>query len=270
MNIPLSARVEQIRMTLERYRWLHYDFPQPPIAVNVPEFRLYAFDRGHKLAFVMNVNVGDSYDFQTPIFESSIRYLVFRPYWNVPPRILKNEVIPDIENDRKYIEDSRMEVVSNGGQVVTAGMVGDDVLRQLKQGKLQVRQKPGPDNALGLLKVIFPNEHSVYLHDTPEGVDMFSEAQRAFSHGCIHLQDPAELASWLLRDKQGWSLAHVQQAMHEGRDNISVNLTVPVPILLVYSTVVVREDGTIHFYRDIYGLDKELEDALAKGYPYPS
>ena len=265
LNVPLKERVEELRLTLERYRWLRYDFPQPPVVVNLPEYRLRAFDQGGRVGLAMNVNVGDAYDFQTPVFENSIRYLVFRPYWNVPPQILRNEVIPDIVEDRDYVQDNDMQVTTLAGEVVTGG----SVLQQLRAGKLVVRQKPGPENALGLLKIIFPNEHHVYLHDTPESVDMFSKDERALSHGCIHLQKPAEMAAWLLRDKPEWNLERVEEAMHKGRDNFTVNLTAPVPILIVYGTAIAEEDGDVHFYRDIYGHDATLEKALAKGYPYP-
>jgi murein L,D-transpeptidase YcbB/YkuD len=217
----------------------------------------------------MNVNVGDAYDFQTPVFESSIKYLVFRPYWNVPPRILREEEIPEIEDDRDYIKDMNMEVVTSDGKLVTSGRISDDVLRQLRAGKLTVRERPGPENALGLLKVIFPNEHHVYMHDTPANRDMFSTNKRALSHGCIHLEHPAQMAQWLLRDKPEWTLERVERAMHEGPDNHTVYLTKPVPILIVYATAIAEEDGEVHFYRDVYGHDASLEAALAKGYPYP-
>jgi murein L,D-transpeptidase YcbB/YkuD len=269
MNVPLSSQVVQIRLTLERYRWLRYTFSQPPMVVNLPEFRLYAFDRDGRVGLTMKVNVVGAYDFQTPVFENSIRYLVFRPYWNVPPKILRNEVIPDTADDRSYVKDNHMEVTTPGDQVVASGVISDSVLQQLRTGKLTVRQKPGPDNALGLLKIIFPNEHHVYLHDTPEGGDWFSDEQRALSQGCIHLEHPAELAAWLLRDKPDWSLQRVQHAMHEGKDNFTVPLPRPVPILIVYGTAVAEPNGEIHFYRDIYGHDAALEKALAKGYPYP-
>jgi L,D-transpeptidase YcbB len=269
LNVPFSERAEQLRLALERYRWLPYEFSQPPVLVNVPGFRLDAFDKTGKIALTMAANVGDSYDFQTPVFENSIRYLVFRPYWNVPPRILREEVIPDIEENRDYVQDTDMEVTNLAGQVVTSGTVSDAVLKQLRAGSLTVRQKPGPDNALGLVKFIFPNEHHVYLHDTPQSVDMFNTNLRAFSHGCIHVQHPAELAQWLLRDKKEWTLDRVEQAMHEGRDNFTVNLTAPIPILIVYATAVVQQGGEVFFYRDIYGHDAALEEALAKGYPYP-
>ena len=269
LNVPLQFRVEQLRLTLERYRWLRYSFSQPPIVVNLPEFRLKAFDRDGRIGLTMNVNVGDAYDFQTPVFENTIRYLVFRPYWNVPPRILRDEIIPDIEEDRSYIRDSNMEVLTRDGKLVTSGVIGDSVLKQLRAGTLTVRMKPSPENALGLLKIIFPNEHHVYLHDTPVSVDMFSTEERTLSHGCIHLQEPPELAHWLLRDQPGWTLERVEHAMYNGPDNVTVNLTAPVPILIVYGTAVAEENGEIHFYRDVYGHDASLEKALAKGYPYP-
>jgi L,D-transpeptidase YcbB len=261
--------VEQLKLAMERYRWLRYNFAQPPVVVNLPGFRLYAFDKDGRVGLTMSVNVGDAYDFQTPVFENSIRYLVFRPYWNVPPKILRDEVIPDIAEDRNFVRNNQMEVTTMAGQVVTSGVISDAVLKQLRSGTLLVRQKPGPDNPLGLLKIIFPNEHHVYLHDTAQGGEMFSWDQRALSHGCIHLQHPAELAYWLLKDKPDWTLERVQQAMHEGRDNVSVNLTAPVPILIVYTTAIAQPDGQVHFYRDIYGHDAALKAALAKGYPYP-
>jgi murein L,D-transpeptidase YcbB/YkuD len=269
LNIPWRDRVEQLKLALERFRWLRYNFTQPPVVVNLPGFRLYAFDKGGRVGLTMSVNVGDAYDFQTPVFENSIRYLVFRPYWNVPPKILRNEVIPDIAADRNFVRDHEMEVTTTAGAVVTAGVVSDSVLRQLRSGTLLVRQKPGADNPLGRLKIIFPNEHHVYLHDTAQGGEMFSWDQRALSHGCIHLEHPAELAYWLLRDKPGWTLERVQQAMQEGRDNVTVNLAAPVPILIVYTTAIAQAGGEVHFYRDIYGHDAALRAALAKGYPYP-
>ena len=269
LNVPLRARLEQLRLVLERYRWLRYTFMQPPVVVNLPEFHLRAFDQNNRVGLTMNVNVGDAYDFQTPVFENSIRYLVFRPYWNVPPRILRDEVIPAIEEDRDYVKDANMEVVTGEGKLVTSGRISDDILRQLRARKLTVRERPGPDNALGLLKIIFPNEHHVYMHDTPESRDMFATNERALSHGCIHLEHPAEMAQWLLRDRPGWTLERVEHAMQEGRDNNTVYLTKPVPILIVYGTAIVQDDGEVHFYRDVYGHDASLEAALAKGYPYP-
>jgi L,D-transpeptidase YcbB len=269
INVPLSGRIEQICLALERYRWLRYNFTQPPVVVNIPEFRLYAFNSHERATFTMKVNVGDSYEFQTPVFENYIRYIVFRPYWNIPPKILRNEVIPDIASDRSYVEDNAMEIVTPAGQLVASGKISDTVLQQLRAGKLTIRQKPGPENSLGLIKIMFPNEHHVYLHDTPASSDMFAGGQRSLSHGCIHLEQPGKLAAWLLRDRPDWGLERVEEAMHRGRDNVTVNLSRPIPILLFYVTAVPEPDGEIHFYRDIYGHDVTLEAALARGYPYP-
>jgi L,D-transpeptidase YcbB len=267
MNVPLSGRVAQIRLGLERYRWLPYDVSQPAIIINVPEFRLYAFNPHSQLAFTMNVSVGDDYDFQTPIFEKNLLYLVFRPYWYPPRTILRSEILPDLRKDSS-LEENDLELVSASGEVRSSGNVSPEMLEQLQSGKLTARQPPGPDNALGLIKFILPNEHHIYIHDTPVSVHMFSDTERIFSHGCIHAQEPAKLAAWLLRDKPGWSLEQVEHAMHKGRNNVRVNLASPVPVLIVYDTAVVQENGDIHFLEDIYQHDGKLEVELAEGYPY--
>jgi L,D-transpeptidase YcbB len=269
MNVPLSGRVAQIRLGLERYRWLPYDPGQPAIVVNVPEFRLYAFTAGRQPAFSMKVTVGDDYDFQTPIFEKKMLYVVFRPYWYPPRTILRSEILSDLKEDSS-LEENDVELVSASGQVMSRGNVTPAMLGQLQSGELTARQPPGPDNALGLIKFILPNEHNIYIHDTPVSVHMFSDTERIFSHGCIHAQEPAKLAAWLLRDKPGWSLEQVEHAMHKGRNNVRVNLASPVPVLIVYDTAVVQENGDIHFLEDIYQHDGKLEVELAEGYPYAS
>ena len=269
MNVPLSSQVVQIRLTLERYRWLRYTFSQPPMVVNLPEFRLYAFDRDGRVGLTMKVNVVDAYDFQTPVFENSIRYLVFRPYWNDPPKILRNGLFLILLTIAAMLKDNHMEVTTPGDQVVASGVISDSVLQQLRTGKRTVRQKPGPDNALGLLKIIFPNEHHVYLQTRRRVATRSLTSSGPSATAVSHLEHPAELAAWLLRDKPDWSLQRLQHAMHEGKDNFTVPLPRPVPILIVYGTVVAEPNGEIHFYRDIYGHDPALEKALAKGYPYP-
>jgi murein L,D-transpeptidase YcbB/YkuD len=141
------------------------------------------------------------------------------------------------------------------------------VLEQLRSGKLAVRQKPGPANSLGLVKLIFPNQHNVYLHSTP-APELFSQARRDFSHGCIRVEKPAELTAWALRNNPGWDLERVRQEMKSGKDNQQVNLVKPIPVLILYGTAIVDEEGTVRFFDDIYGLDASLEKVLAKGYPY--
>jgi murein L,D-transpeptidase YcbB/YkuD len=276
MNVPLSDRIEQMQLGLERLRWLPYQFKQPPVVINVPEFRLYAFDEKGDVGLTMRVNVGEDYNHQTPMFEGNIQYLVFRPYWNPPPGILKNEIIPDMEKNPS-LTDLNLELVSASGKITNSGDITPAMLQQVRSGRLTVRQPPGPENGMGLVKFIFPNEHSVYIHDTPASLDMFSEAtegeegelQRVASHGCIHLQYPDKFAAYLLRNTSGWNLDRVTKAMHDGKDNTQVNFAPPVPVLIFYLTAVAEEDGQIHFFHDIYDHDRTLRLELAHGYPYP-
>jgi murein L,D-transpeptidase YcbB/YkuD len=268
LNTPLSQRVDQLRLMLERWHWLPDRFNEPPIVVNIPEFRLRAYDSNQNQVLTMNVIVGKAFRHKTPVFEKDMRYVVFRPYWNVPPSIQRSEIVPAVEKDRGYIAKKGFEVVTQGGQAVTSGAITDEVLAELRSGKLAVRQKPGPTNALGLVKLMFPNEYNVYLHSTPVP-QLFSQTRRDFSHGCIRVERPAELAAWVLRDKPDWSVARAQAAMTGGKDNVQVNLTSPIPVLILYGTAVVDPDGKVQFFDDIYGYDDELRKVLAKGYPYP-
>jgi len=268
LNVPLADRAKQLELTLERWRWVPHEFPSPPIVVNIPEFRLRAYGADGRPELVMNVIVGRSVRTQTPVFERDMKFVVFRPYWNVPPSIQRSEIVPAIVKNRNYIAQKNYEVTTQSGQVVTSGPISDEVLEQLRAGKLAVRQKPGPTNALGLVKLMFPNEYNVYLHSTPSQ-QLFSQTRRDFSHGCIRVEKPAELAAWALRNNPGWDLARAQATMQGSKDNVQVNLTQPIPVLILYGTAVVEENGTAHFFDDIYGHDASLEKALAKGYPYP-
>jgi murein L,D-transpeptidase YcbB/YkuD len=267
LNTPLSARIEQLRLTLERWRWLPHEFPLPPLVVNIPEFRLRAFDANHQTVLSMNVIVGKALRHETPVFQKDMQYVVFRPYWNVPQSIQRSEIVPAIQRNRNYVADKNYEVTTHNGQVVTSGAIDDEVLEQLRTGKLAVRQKPGPTNALGLVKLIFPNEYNVYLHSTPSQ-QLFSRSRRDFSHGCIRVEKPDELSAWALRDLPEWNLEKVRAAMQQGKDNQQVNLPKPIPVLILYGTAVINDYGAVHFYDDIYGHDADLRKALAKGYPY--
>ncbi len=268
LNVPLSDRVRQLQLALERWRWLPSAFSSPPIVVNIPDFRLRAADAKGNVAMDMRVIVGKAAPTQTPVFSRDMTYVVFRPYWNVPPSILRGEIVPAIQRDRNYIAKKRYEVTTPDGKVVTDGPISDDVLAQLKAGRLAVRQKPGPANALGLVKLIFPNEYNVYLHSTPSA-SLFAKSRRDFSHGCIRVEKPAELAAWVLRDDPDWTLERVREAMQTGPDDVTVKLDRPVPVFIVYATALAYENGEVHFYDDIYGHDAELAQALARGYPYP-
>jgi len=269
LNVPLSERVSQLQLTLERWRWLPHEFSQPPIAVNIPEFRLRAFDQNDKVVLEMNVVVGRAYRRQTPVFAKDMRFVIFRPYWNVPLSIQRSEVVPAIERDRSYIAKKDYEVVTHGGEVVTNGPISDDILQRLRAGTLAVRQRPGPRNALGLVKLMFPNEYNVYLHSTPSA-ELFARPRRDFSHGCIRVESPVDLTTWVLRNNPGWDKARVQSAMQTGKDNYQVNLSKPIPVLILYGTAIVDDKDEVHFFQDIYGHDVALKRVLAKGYPYPS
>jgi len=268
MNVPMQDRVRQLQLTLEHWRWLPAEFSAPPIIVNIPDFHLRALDEQNKVVMDMRVVVGKAMRTQTPVFTREMIYVVLRPYWNVPPSILRGEIVPAIQRDRGYIARKNYEVTTNDGKVVTSGEISDEVLAQLRAGKLAVRQKPGPSNALGLVKLIFPNEHNVYLHSTPSQ-NAFSRTRRDFSHGCIRVEKPAELAAWALRNNPGWTLEKVQQGMQSGKDDVTVNLVKRIPVLIVYGTALAYENGDVHFTDDIYGHDAKLAAALAKGYPYP-
>jgi murein L,D-transpeptidase YcbB/YkuD len=267
LNVPLRQRVRQMQLTLERWRWMPDAYQKAPIVVNIPEFRLRAYDEKFKIALTMNVVVGKAYDHSTPVFEEKMAYVVFRPYWNVPYSIAKAEYFSRIARDPDYLAKKGFEVVNSRQEVVTSGTVTSDVFEQLRAGKLFIRQAPGPKNSLGLVKFIFPNDYSVYMHDTP-AQEFFSKSRRDFSHGCIRLGKPADLAVWVLRDNPGWDMDRVRATMN-GSATQQVNLAHRIPVLIVYGTVIVTEDGTVHFYDDIYGHDASLEEVLDKGYPYP-
>jgi murein L,D-transpeptidase YcbB/YkuD len=267
LNVPLTNRIRQMRLTLERWRWLPLGLHSAPIVANIPEFRLRAYDENYKVALSMSVVVGKAYDHETPVFSDTMQYVAFRPYWNVPYSIFKSEFLPRVARDPDYLAKKGFEVVNNRQEVVTSGAVTSDMLAQLRAGKLYIRQLPGPKNSLGLVKFIFPNSANVYMHDTP-AQEFFAKSRRDFSHGCIRLEKPADLAVWVLHENPGWDLDRVRAAM-DGTPNQQVNLAHPIPVLILYGTAIVTEDGIVHFYDDIYGYDAALEKALAKGYPYP-
>jgi murein L,D-transpeptidase YcbB/YkuD len=267
LNTPPAARIRQIKLTLERWRWVQHSFPQPPVVVNLPEYRLRAMNPDGTVAFYKNVIIGKAYGHKSPIFEKEIQYVVFRPYWEVTPSIQRNEIVPHIQKDPNYIAKHNFEVVTTKGEVVTDNQVSPEVLEGIKSGHLMVRQKPGPTNSLGLVKIIFPNPDNVYLHgtDVPE---LFSQDIRDFSHGCIRVEKPADLVAWVLRNNPGWDWERVKATMNGDKDNLQVNLVTRIPVLIVYGTAAVNEENQIRFFDDIYGYDAELEKALAAGYPY--
>jgi murein L,D-transpeptidase YcbB/YkuD len=264
---PFGRRVAQLQLSLERWRWLSPDLPPRVVVVNLPEFELRAYDN-HHASLSMRVVVGEAFQgHQTPVFQDQIKYLIFRPYWTVPYNITRKELIPLIKKDSAYLQTHDFEVVNRKGEAVSYPMAGKKLFANLRSRQLEIRQKPGPRNSLGLVKLVFPNNYEVYLHGTPERA-LFARSRRAFSHGCIRVEDPEALAAWVLRDTPGWTSARIRHEIMDGPDSQRVNLKRPVPVLILYSTAFVAENGEIHFFGDLYGEDARLEGALATGYPY--
>ena len=272
LTTPLSARVEQLSLTLERWRWLP-EFSTPPIVVNIPEFRLFAFrstqDRAADI-LQMDVIVGKTFpSTQTPIFMADMTYVVFRPYWDVPDSILRKEMLPEIRTKPDYLAKNDLEIVTND---TTAALVAPspEAIAELAAGKLRLRQRPGPNNSLGLVKLMLPNPYNVYLHSTP-AQRLFQEPRRAFSHGCIRVSDPVALAEHVLfnnvagGDPDPWTRTRIEAAMHDespAGQNRHVFLKRPIPVLVVYGTAMALENGEVLFFDDIYGHDAKLKKLL--------
>jgi murein L,D-transpeptidase YcbB/YkuD len=219
LNTPLSRRVEQLRLTLERWRWVPHSFPRPPIVVNIPEFVLRAVNDSYQTELAMKVVVGKAYGHQTPVFAAEMNEAVFRPYWNVPLTIQRAELVPKIARDAGYLAKNHFEVVTPRGAVVSNGVVDQTMLEQLRKGKLQMRQVPGPENSLGLVAFRFPNEYDVYLHGTP-ATELFSKSRRDFSHGCIRAEKPQALAEWVLRNQPGCTTKRIADAMQGNKNGV--------------------------------------------------
>ncbi len=262
LNVPLSRRVRQLELTLERWRWAPHSFPRPPVVVNIPEFKLRALNSAYQTELEMKVVVGKAYHHQTPVFSEDMKYVIFRPYWDVPASIERAEIVPKLEQDRSYLLKNRFEVVTADESVVSAGEIDDRLMARLSSGELRVRQVPGPENSLGLVKFLFPNGFDVYLHGTP-ATELFSRSRRDFSHGCIRVEKPVELAEWVLRGQPEWTRDRILEAMNGDR-TIKVVLNRPIPVLIVYVTAVVLNSGEVRFFDDIYGEDVALENLLTK------
>ena len=255
LTTPLATRVRQIEWTLARWRELPPNPYARAIIINIPRFRLYALDAmddPESRWLQIDVVVGKAVqDLHTPTFSSDLTYLVFRPYWDVPPGIAAREIVPAARADDGYFARNQYELVDGAGNVLPYSA---DQLDALAGGRLRVRQKPGADNALGAVKFMLPNTNSVYLHDTPARA-LFARSRRAESHGCIRVADAAALAEWVLKDEPGWTRERIEAAMR-GAEPLRVNLTEPIRVYIAYGTAIAREDGSMLFLDDLYGLEK--------------
>lgn len=249
-----EAHVAQIERTLERWRWLPREFPNGVIVVNVPEFRLRAFEPDMTQALEMKVVVGQLHH-PTPLFMGKLQYVVFGPFWHVPESIQRREIVPDVAKDRKYLARNHYQVTDSRGQVVALEEeASDEILDGLKSGDYNLRQVPGETNALGRVKFMFPNENNVYLHDT-NARKLFAKDTRAFSHGCVRVEQPEVLANWVLRGEQAWTKERISAALAKTSEQ-QANVRKPIPVLIVYHTAAVGPDGEVRFLPDIYGLEQ--------------
>jgi murein L,D-transpeptidase YcbB/YkuD len=262
LNVTPLARARQIELSLERLRWTPFMKQPRMIVVNVPEFVLRAYevrDGRVDVRLTMKVIVGKALDTRTPLFDEAMRFIEFSPYWNVPPSIARGEIVPRLRRDPDYFHQQGFEFVTGAGDVVTTLAAAH--LDAVLHAGWRLRQRPGPKNALGDIKFVFPNNSNVYLHHTP-APQLFGRDRRDFSHGCIRVQDPVALAQFVLRDEPAWSEGRIREAMEKGESS-TLRLRHPLQVLIAYSTVIVK-GGRVFFYSDLYGHDRLLDNALRR------
>jgi murein L,D-transpeptidase YcbB/YkuD len=262
LQVQPAARVRQIELTLERLRWTPLLHGPRMIVINIPEFVLRAYevqDGRISVRRTMKVIVGKAMDTRTPLFDEDLRFIEFSPYWNVPPSIARRELVPRLRRDLGYFARQGFEFVGADGRVDTS--LSAAALDAVVAGRQRIRQRPGPQNALGDIKFVFPNSSAIYLHHTP-ATQLFERDRRDFSHGCIRVEQPVALASFVLQGMPEWTEDRIRQAMGT-RVSTTLQLTEPVRVLIAYGTVLVR-DGRTHFFDDIYGHDRMLDAALQR------
>ncbi|WP_167459375.1 L,D-transpeptidase family protein [Pedobacter jejuensis] len=240
LNVPIAQRIKQIIVNMERCRWLPVGSDADYLAVNIPEYKLHVY-RGDSLLWSCNVVVGQSWS-RTTVFFGELKHIVFSPYWNIPESIVKKEVLPGMQRDPAYLSKHDMQITTYRGKIPV------------------VRQKPGKRNSLGLVKFIFPNSYSIYMHDTPSK-SLFGETERAFSHGCIRVMEPVKLAEFLLANQKNWNKEKILGAMHLGRERY-VTLTQQVPVYIAYLTAFCDRNNVLNFRNDIYNLDEPMAASL--------
>jgi L,D-transpeptidase YcbB len=271
LSVPFAKRVEQIILALEGVRWLPANPSGPYLVVNIPEFNLRVLDfqsagEPPRLVLQMKVIVGQALNARrTPVFAEAMRSLIFRPSWNVPYRITVKELLPRLQRHPGYAAGEDLELVDAFGDGARVYPPTPANVAKLRTGALKLRQRPGPRNALGLVKFVLPNTSDIYLHGTPTP-ELFQKIRRDFSHGCIRVEDPVALAAFVLRDQPEWTQERIQQAMQWPTPR-RVDLRDPLPVYILYSTVVVKESGEVFFFDDIYGHDATLQKLLHEGWP---
>ena len=260
LNVPVAARIEQLRVNLERARWVFYDPEDEILVVNIAGFQLYHLRRG-EVVWRTRVQVGRPYR-QTPIFRSELTYLVVNPTWTVPPTIYRNDILPAVRRDPAYLAGRNIDAFNSSGARVDPAAVDWSG----RNPPYRLVQRPGADNALGRIKFMFPNEHSVYLHDTPSR-DLFDRDSRAFSSGCIRVENPFELAEQLLGSSR--ARGRLDALVASGRTE-TVFLDKPMPIMLLYWTAEPDAEGRVSFLPDVYQRDAAVSAALAAPFNAPA
>ena len=256
LNVPVEDRINQIRVNLERARWVLDNLEPDYVIVNIAGFKVYVVRDGEE-QWESRVVVGKTYR-KTPVFRSDMKYVVFNPTWTVPYSIATKDILPKVKEDPSYLASRNFIVKDRGGNVVDPGSVN---WASLSRGNFPYTlvQQPGTSNALGEIKFMFPNEYAVYLHDTP-GKSLFSLAERTFSSGCVRVDKPFDFAAQLL-GPDGWDAEKIE-AERQTREIRTVFLSESMPVLLLYWTAEVDDDGVVHFYEDVYDRDQAVLRAL--------
>lgn len=262
-----EQRVRDARLSLERWRWLPRRPDGRAIIVNIPEYRLHVYDQANgaqQARFTMKVVVGrNAEDRYTPMFLEDMEHVIFSPYWEVPPKIAADEIVPKARKDSTYLSRNRYILVR--GYAEKSPQVKPDSATLARVGKsVRVRQLPGDYNSLGRVKFMLPNDLNIYLHDTNEK-GLFRRETRALSHGCVRVAEPRKLAEWVLAGDTTWSLDRMKTAMKAEAPEL-VRLSEHIPVLLVYHTASVDEQGTVRSYKDVYEYNGELEQLLSRGF----
>jgi len=241
LNVPIGDRIQQLQLNIERFQNTSFPDSGTRLVVNIPEYKLHVYE-GSEIIFDMDIVVG-SEEHKTVMFDDEMTNIVFSPYWNVPPSIVENEMLPAMRRNKNYLR--------NNGYEITG----------YENGLPVIRQKPGQQNSLGQVKFVFPNDHGIYFHDTP-AKGLFAYPKRTFSHGCIRLSEPAKLAKYLLRNSPGWTEDKIKKAMISGKEQW-VKLPAPVEVSLTYYTAWVDDEGLLQLREDVYGLDRKSVNNVA-------
>ncbi|HET9250950.1 MAG TPA: L,D-transpeptidase family protein [Candidatus Eisenbacteria bacterium] len=260
LNLPVEQRIDQIRVDLERARWVMHELPRRYVLVNVSSAVVFAMDRD-SIVWRARCQVGQVAR-KTPVFRSQMKYLVFNPDWTVPPGILNRDILPALRRGEPVLQRKGLKVIDRNGRVVNPSTVRWP--SSAKNLPYTIRQDPGPKNALGQVKFMFPNRHNVYLHDTPSK-DLFEHSRRTFSSGCIRVERPLDLAEWVLDDRSKWNARGIRTVVETGKLT-TVMLKEPLPVLLLYWTVNIDDQGLVRFSDDVYDRDAPVLRALDAPY----